>query len=138
MPYVHIRHSLTDAIIHSIEVDQPRQLFPADLKNLDLSNLDLRGADLPGADFTGATLIGASLKEADLARARGLSDLRYCDLDACNLSGCDLRGVEIYPANYSKRTKLFDANISAGSDLDAARKEIAEANRWKDFRRANP
>jgi hypothetical protein len=46
--------------------------------------------------------------------------------------------VDAYPCNFSKRTKLLDARIDAGSELETARKEIAEVNRWKDFRRVNP
>jgi uncharacterized protein YjbI with pentapeptide repeats len=137
MAIIHVRN-LTGKIIHSVVVDQPQQLFPADLRNLDLSNADLTGADLPDADFTGGTLIGASLKEANLARARGLSDLRYCDLAGCDLTGCDLRGVQIYPANYTKKTKLLDAKIDEGSELQTIQREIAAIKRWKDFRRVNP
>jgi uncharacterized protein YjbI with pentapeptide repeats len=139
MPYVHIRHSLTDAIIHSVVVDQPRQLFPMDLRGANLMNVDLSGASLPDANLEGAILLGCKFREADLRRAnlKG-ADLRYTDLTQTDLTGANLEGVDSYPCNVSKRTKLLDARIDAGSELEIARKEIAEVNRWKDFRRVNP
>jgi uncharacterized protein YjbI with pentapeptide repeats len=130
MPQVHIRHSLTGAIIHSVDVDKPRQLFPADLRGLDLSNVDLTGADLPGALLDGANLLGARLMEADLRRARMRGcDLRYSDLTGADLTDADLTGAEVYPANTSKKTKLFGARIDPDSELAAMSQAITTARR---------
>jgi uncharacterized protein YjbI with pentapeptide repeats len=104
-----------------------------------LMNVDLSGASLPDANLEGAILLGCKFREADLRRAnlKG-ADLRYTDLTQTDLTGANLEGVDSYPCNVSKRTKLLDARIDAGSELEIARKEIAEVNRWKDFRRVNP
>jgi len=139
MSQVHIRHSLTGTILHSVEVDQPRQLFPVDLRGANLMNVDLSGASLPDANLEGAILLGCKLREADLRRAnlKG-ADLRYTDLTQTDFTDANLEAVETYPCNFSKRTKLQGARIDVPSELEIARKEIAEVNRWKDFRRVNP
>ena len=102
-------------------------------------NLDLRGAQLSWANLEEANLLGSNLREADLSHAnlKG-ADLRYTDLTQTDLTGAKLEGVDAYPCNVSRRTKLYDARIDAGSELETARKEIADVNRWKDFRRVNP
>jgi uncharacterized protein YjbI with pentapeptide repeats len=127
MAMIHIRN-LADKIIHSVQVDQPRQLFPADLRGLNLSNADLSGASLPGALLDGAVLIGARLVDADLRRAslRGC-DLRYSDLSGCDLTGADMSDVDVYPSNLSKKTKLWDARIDPGSELAAMSQAITKA-----------
>ncbi len=135
MVTIHIRHWMTGKIIHSVSVDDPRPLFPLNLAGCDLSNADLCGADLCDANLEGAILIGANLFEADLRRARLRgADLRYTNLDRADLVEADLSDVESYPCNCSKRTKFQGARIDAGSELETMRKEIAEVNRWKDFR----
>ena len=85
---------ITDAIIHSVAVDQPRQLFPVDLRRANLMNVDLSGASLPDANLEGAILLGCKLREADLRRAnlKG-ADLRYTDLTQTDLTGANLEGV---------------------------------------------
>ena len=130
---------MTGKIIHSVEVDDPGPLFPLNLAGCDLSNADLWGADLCDANLEGTILLGCKLREADLRRAnlKG-ADLRYTDLTQTDLTGANLEGVDSYPCNVSKRTKLHGARIDAASELEMARKEIVEVNRWKDFRRANP
>jgi hypothetical protein len=59
-------------------------------------------------------------------------------LSGADLSEAFLENVEGYPLNVDKRTKLLDARIEAGSELEMLRNEIAEVKRWKDFRRVNP
>ncbi len=102
-------------------------------------NVDLSGASLPDANLEGAILMGCKLREADLrgANLKG-ADLRYTDLTQTDLTDANLEGVDTYPCNVSKRTRLYGARIDAGSELETMRKEIAEINRWKDYRRVNP
>jgi uncharacterized protein YjbI with pentapeptide repeats len=127
MPIVHIRN-LAGKIIHSVQVDQPRQLFPADLRGLDLSNVDLSGASLPDALLDGAVLIGAKLVDADLRRARLRGcDIRYSDLAGCDFTGADMSDVDVYPANVSKKTKLWNARIDPTSELAAISHAVMKA-----------
>src|SRR5882724_7021794 len=127
MAIVHIRN-LADKIIHSVQVDQPRQLFPADLRGLNLSNADLSGASLPDALLDGAVLIGAKLIEADLRRANLTgADIRYADFSGADLTEAILTNVDSYPCNISKRTKLWGAQITVGSEMETLSRQATKA-----------
>src|SRR5260370_1123581 len=95
MPTIDIRN-LYGKIIHSVFVDQPRQLFPCDLRGLSLVNVDLTDADLPGSNLEGCILIGANLSGADLQRANlRNADLRYSNLKDADLRDADLSGESV-------------------------------------------
>ena len=135
-----IRDRFSDKVLHIIDIGDRRiELHAPDLRGVNLMNLDLRGAQLSWANLEGAILLGSNLREADLSHAnlRG-ADLRYTDLTQTDLTDANLEGVDTYPCNVSKRTKFQGARIDMASELEMARKEIAEVNRWKDFRRVNP
>ena len=127
MATIDIRN-LYGKIIHSVFVDQPRQLFPCDLRGLSLVNVDLTDADLPGSNLEGCVLIGANLAGADLQRANlRNADLRYSNLKDADLRDADLSGAEVYPANVSKKTKFWGARIDPDSELAMLSQEIKTA-----------
>ena len=128
MATIDIRN-LYGKIIHSVFVDQPRQLFPCDLRGLSLVNVDLTDADLPGSNLEGCILIGANLSGADLQRANlRNADLRYSNLKDADLRDADLSGAEVYPANVSKKTKFWGAvGIDPGSELATMAQAITTA-----------
>jgi len=134
MATIHIRHCWTGKIIHTVAVNHASPLFPLDLRGANLMNADLSCASLPDANLEGAVLLGCKLIEADLRRAnlRGC-DLRYTDLAGCDLTEADLRDTETYPANVSRKTKLFGAKISPGSETHTLQIEVLHETRRKAF-----
>jgi len=130
MPYTYsIRHRFSGKVLHVIPTGHRKvELCAPDLSGLDLSNLILNDADLCDANFDGANLRGTKLAGADLRRARMRGcDLRYCNLDGADLREVDLIGAEVYPANFSKKTKLFGARIDPVSELAEMSQAITTA-----------
>jgi len=120
MPYTYsIRHRFSGKVLHVIPTgDRKIELCAPDLSGLDLSNLILNDADLCDANFAGANLRGTKLAGADLRRARMRGcDLRYCNLDGADLREADLIDAEVYPANVSKKTKLWGVKHRRHSEL---------------------
>jgi uncharacterized protein YjbI with pentapeptide repeats len=130
---------LCKAYLYSADLYQA-DLSEANLNMADLDGANLRGANLRGADLSRAKLYGAYLNaanmfgailneailseavlcQADLNGAKLCgADLSRANLVGANLSFANLNKANLYGAEFSKTTKLNEANLCGANLLGA-------------------